>query len=343
MWLRYRKGVDIVFYEVFKEEREALQRHLPGNTKAAFFPLTIQESGHTTLPGGILCIRTQSVIPRAWERDIQAILTRSTGYDHVLPFLEASHRDIPAGYLPHYCSRAVAEHALMMWMALMRRLPAQIENLTRFDRDGLTGWECLGKTVAVVGVGSIGSEVCRLAGALGMEVLGVDIVRRHGWVRYTNLEDALARADVIVCSMNLTADNAGYFSYDVLKRAKPGAVFINVARGEFVRESDLLKLLEEGHLSGVGLDVYADEGALAQAMRSGAPGVHPGADAVSRLAMRKDVLCTPHNAFNTQESVERKAAQTVRQALHFLEHGTFIWNVPRGGHPLGSEQGPPRA
>jgi D-lactate dehydrogenase len=319
----------MVFYEVFEEERQAMERHLPEGLDAAFFRETVQESGHERAPAPFVSIRTQSVMPVEWVSQIRAVLTRSTGYDHVLSFLDAARADIPAGYLPSYCSRAVAEHALMMWISLMRRLPVQTERFRRFERDGLTGLECLGKTLAVVGVGSIGTEVCRIGGALGMEVLGVDIVKRHPSISYVTPHMAVENAHVIVCSMDLTDANRGYFSRGLLGRARRRPVFINVARGEFVDAADLLGLLEEGILSGVGLDVYADEGALAQALRSGAaPGGGP-ARSLLEMSRRTDVLFTPHNAFNTAESVDRKARQSVSQALHFLSHSTFVWNVPR--------------
>ena len=64
---------------------------------------------------------------------------------------------------------------MLMWMALLRKLPQQIQNFATFYRDGITGSECQGKTLLVVGVGNIGSEVARIGQGLGMNVLGVDI------------------------------------------------------------------------------------------------------------------------------------------------------------------------
>lgn len=321
--------MDVCLYEVFEEEERAIRSFLPHGLQAFFSPLTIQESGHTDPPAAIVSIRTQSIVPASWWVKIRAILTRSTGYDHVVAYLREAGSDIPAGYLPLYCSRAVAEHALMLWLALMRRLPLQIAHFHRFNRDGLTGAECRGKRLAVVGVGSIGIEVCRIGEALGMDVIGVDIVKRYASVRYEPVERALAEADVIVCAMNLTQENRGYFSYELLRKTKPGVVFVNIARGEFVDPNDLLRLLEEGHLGGVGLDVFPDEPGLACMLRGRAEGAGRTDEAIVRLAKRPDVICTPHNAFNTAEAVARKASQSVQQILHFLEHGTFLWNVPR--------------
>jgi D-lactate dehydrogenase len=202
-------------------------------------------------------------------------------------------------------------------MALLRKLPQQMANFCRFHRDGLTGFECTGKNLLVVGVGHIGGEVVKIGNGLDMTVRRVDIIPERA---DTAIEDGLPWADIIVCTMNLTKVNRGYFNYELLKRAKRGALFVNVARGELSPTNDLVRLLDEGQLGGVALDVYDDEQKMAVALRSG-QGKFP-------LAGRENVILTPHNAFNTHESVDRKCEQTVQQVVKFLQDGKFIWPVP---------------
>jgi D-lactate dehydrogenase len=322
--------VDIFFYEAFLEEEEALKACLPAGITAGFTSMTVQESGHEAPPCPFVSIRTQSLIPLPWAGKLSGILTRSTGHDHVRRFREESGVRVPAGYLPFYCARAVAEQALVLWMALLRKLPAQVRQLPAFGRDGLTGGECLGRTLLVAGVGNIGIEICRLGRALGMEVLGSDIAEKHPEVRYVSMGEGIARADVIACAMSLNRGNRGFFSYERLKGAKPGAVFVNIARGELSPLKDLMRLLDEGTLGGVALDVYEDEGELAVDLRKGAPAKGTPARLLLELSRRDDVILTPHNAFNTREAVDRKAAQSVDQARSFLSTGTFIWEVPGG-------------
>ncbi|MHC4945804.1 MAG: NAD(P)-dependent oxidoreductase [Planctomycetota bacterium] len=320
---------DLFFYEAFEEEAEAIKRYLPSHLDAGFTWKTIQEEGHDAPPAPLLSIRTQSGIPDTWAGRFESLLTRSTGYDHVRSFLDRTGAEPACGYLPLYCHRAVAEQTLLMWLALLRLLPRQVEQFQRFERDGLTGAECQGKTLAVVGVGNIGSEVVKVGQAMEMEVLGVDIVERHDFVDYVTIDEALARADVVVCAMNLTQENRGYFDYARLKQARAGAIFVNIARGEMSPSRDLLRLLDEGILAGVGLDVFNEEKDLAMALRGGfAEEVKGDAGAALALGERRNVILTPHNAFNTRESVERKAEQSVQQAIHFLEHGRFLWPVP---------------
>jgi D-lactate dehydrogenase len=306
--------MDVYFYEAFEEEVAALRRYLPAGVSAGFSDKTIQETGDWEPDAPLISIRTQSVVPPAWAVKLRGIVSRTTGYDHLVG------QKIPCGYLPHYCSRAVAEQAIMLIMALLRKLPAQTAQFPKFHRDGLTGQECAGKRLLVVGVGNIGAEVVKIAQALGMEARGVDLVQRHDSVSYMSIDDGLAWADIIVCSMNLTEANTGYFRYETLKRAKPGVVFVNIARGEQSPTNDLVRLLDDGHLSGLALDVYENESTLAVGLRSGKAG--------SPLTGRPNVILTPHNAFNTSEAVDRKAEQTVQQIVHFRKHGSFLWVSP---------------
>jgi D-lactate dehydrogenase len=219
--------MDVYFYEAFEEEVEALWRRLPLPLEAGFTGKTIQEQGDLEPPARLISIRTQSVLPKEWGAKLSGIVSRTTGYDHLVG------QQIPCGYLPLYCSRAVAEQAIMLMLALWRRLPQQMAQFPRFHRDGLTGCECEGKNLLVVGVGNIGSEVARIGQGLSMNVRGVDILQKHPFVNHVSIEEGLPWADAIVCCMNLTAENARYFRYETLKQAKPGVLFINVARGEF--------------------------------------------------------------------------------------------------------------
>ena len=161
-----------------------------------------------------------------------------------------------------------------------------------------------------------------------MNVLGVDIVRRHSSVNYVPIEEGLLNADIVVCSMNLTSSNTGYFNSDRFRMFKKGALFVNIARGEMSPPADILQALDDGILSGAGLDVYDHENVLAVSLRAASPSGDPAVQAVLELAKRLNVILTPHNAFNTHESVERKSRQTLEQIAHFREHGSFLWQVP---------------
>jgi len=326
---------DVIFYEAFEEEEAALRRHLPPSCRAVFTWKTIQESGHLSPPARIVSTRTQSAMPPGWMGEIGAIVTRSTGYDHVLSWFALSGRRVPAAYLPDYAKRAVAEQAMLMWTALLRNLKVQMGSMETFHRDGLTGRELSGKTVTVVGVGRIGGEIVDVAAGLGMNVVGVDIVPRDDMsamynLRYVPLEQGLGMADIAVCALPLTEKTFRLLGRDMLSRMPRGGIFVNIARGEISPSEDLLSLLEGGHLSGVGLDVYENEKDLAAVLRGGlAVGQVDSArrrsvEATLSLMKHPRAVCTPHNAFNTAESVERKSLHAAQNIGEFLGTGRFL-------------------
>ena len=196
-----------------------------------------------------------------------------------------------------------------------------------FNRENLTGSECEGKNLLVVGVGRIGTEIVKVAKGLGFVVKGVDIVPDKPDVAYVSKEDGIRWADVIICAMNLTEGNRGYFSYEFLGRAKKGITFVNIARGEMSPLGDLERLLSDGKISGLGLDVFEDEGSLGAVLRSPGSGITPQAAQVNRILSYPNVVLTPHNAFNSCEALQHKSEMTVRQIRHFFEHRDFLWKV----------------
>ena len=315
--------MDVFFYEAFEEEVPALRRHLPSSWSAGFTSATIQESGDAAPRAPLISIRTQSVIPSSWCASLKGVLARTTGYDHLVAFRRAHPDAPPCGSLPKYCGQAVAEQAALLWMALLRRLPLQLDRFRRFQRDGLSGMECAGRALLVCGVGDIGGRIVRIGRGLGMDVRGVDPVQRIGDLTYVDLASGVARADVIVCAMNLTPGNRAIFRYESLKSAKPGALFVNVARGELSPPSDLLRLLNEGVLGGIALDVFDGEPALAASLRSGLPPASDAHRAIAELMKDDRVLLTPHNAFNTLEATERKSRETALQLERFRATGRF--------------------
>lgn len=319
---------DVFFYEAFTEEQKALNDFLPIGVRAGWTWKTIQERGRTEPESGFISIRTQSTIPLAWAGKLRAILSRSTGYDHLLNYRHQVGLNLPCGYLPLYCRNAVAEHALMLWMALLRKLPLQMRQFRTFNRDGLTGVEARERVLLVVGVGNIGYEIVRLGRGIGMRVFGVDIVRKYADVNYRDFSEVAPAADVVVCAMNLTDVNRGYFNEFNLAGLKPGAIFVNVSRGELSPPAELLKMLESGRLGGVGLDVFDCESNLAPVLRERRNPDNPSARAVLKLAGRQDVILTPHNAFNSGEAVMRKSEQSMLQVSTWLEQNRFLWPIP---------------
>lgn len=331
---------DVAFYEVFAEEEELLRKYLPKNYQYLFTAKSIHETATSSMPAKVISIRTQSEIPENWGDLLDGIFTRSTGYDHLTRYLAGSDREIACGYLPKYAARAVAEQAFMLALMLLRKVDSQRESLQSFTRDGLTGTEIQGKLLTVIGAGNIGSELVRIGYGFDMALLGVDIVRRRELIsqfalQYVSLETGITKGDIIICALPLTEETYQMLDYNRLVNVNPEAVLINVSRGEITPPADLLRLLDEEKISGVGIDVYDQEAILGSYLRGeisldGLPNNYKQETLKTNLELLKHprVIATPHNAFNTRESTERKAKKTARNIQSFLSDGRFLTPLP---------------
>jgi D-lactate dehydrogenase len=314
--------MDVMFYEVFAEEEQALKSFLPQNLKVGFTKETVPSLGESP-PAPLISIRTQSVIPPSWEKKLSGIQSRSTGFDHLIRFKKKAVCDVPCGYLPAYASRSVAEHAFLLVMALLKKFKKQIKQFDVFNRDGITGIEILGRDLLVVGVGQIGKEMVILGRGMGMKVKGVDLVPTMDDLEYVTLQEGIRNADVILCALPLTDLTQRMLDYTVLCQARRGAIFVNIARGEISPAGDLKKLLEEGILGGIGLDVYEDEARFADGLRGGQGTLSQSAKDILSLKESNQVILTPHNAFNTREALQRKARQSAQSIVSFIKEKTF--------------------
>lgn len=186
----------------------------------------------------------------------------------------------------------IAEWTIAAMLALFKDLPRAFSQRARgqFDRRAFRGRQLAGKTLAVVGLGGIGREVARLGRALGMRVIGTrrsDAPVEHvdALYRPAELHAMLAQSDVVVVAAQLTAETHHVLDAAALSAMKPGAVLINVARGELVDEAALVAALTAGHLGGFAADVYAGEFDHAPP---------------AQLLAFENVLLTPHTSGQTE-------------------------------------------
>jgi phosphoglycerate dehydrogenase-like enzyme len=194
----------------------------------------------------------------------------------------------------------IAEHAIAMMLALARGLPqyARHQNEARWideaaDQDGMR--ETGGRTLLVVGLGGIGTEVARRAHALGMRVIATRNSSREGphFVAKVGLSNELlalaAEADVVINATPLTPETTGIFNAAFFAAMKQGGYFINVGRGKSVVTDDLVAALKSGQVGGAGLDVTEPEPL---------PDGHP-------LWSLRNVIITPHVAASSDVQNER--------------------------------------
>ena len=178
----------------------------------------------------------------------------------------ATRRGILVLNTPESSTVAAAEHTMAMLLSLARRIPHAHAALVagRWNREQHVGSELSGKTLGVVGLGKIGSEVARRALAFGMRVIAYDPYVTEERARRLSVElgtwdDVLKQADVLTLHVPLAQDTRALIGSSELAAMKPGALLVNCARGGLIDEVALLGALEEGAIGGAALDVFAQE------------------------------------------------------------------------------------
>jgi len=196
--------------------------------------------------------------------------------------------------LPHFSKRTVAELALACMFALARRLVPLTVAMRAKEWKRQDGANIAGKTLGIIGLGSIGKEVAKVARGVGMNVIAYDIAYDDAFLKEWNVTKAdlntvLASSDFLTLHASFTPELKHLIGRIELARMKRGAFLINLARGEIVDEGALLEALESGALAGAGLDVFSEEPPFKN-------------DMLTRLIQHPNVIATPHVGAFTPET-----------------------------------------
>ncbi len=222
----------------------------------------------------------------------------------------------------------MAEHVLGMMIALARRFPtliqAQAKHVWRDSETHDEVAELQGQTVLVVGIGDIGQEVAKRAGAFGMRILGLrrrgDLPPPPGFEAVFGIDDlaqALTGADHVVVTLPHTPRTRGLFDDAAFAAMKPGAIIYNVGRGPVIDTTALIAALELGRLAGAGLDVTDPEP------------LPPD----SPLWDMENVLITAHTSGGTPRYWERQGA-LIAENIRRIQRGELPRNIvdPEAGY-----------
>lgn len=230
----------------------------------------------------------------------------------------ARRRGIQVCNMPGTNSRAVAEAALMLMLSVLRRC-LKLDAATRrgdgwrldpalFDDIGELG----GRSVGLVGYGAVPARLAPVLSALGARVLYTATApKADAAAEWRELPELLAQSDIVTLHLPLNAKTERLMDRAAFAGMKPGAVFINTARGGLVDEPALVEALRDGHLSGAGLDVFDDEPL--------------GADA-PLLAM-DNVVLQPHVAWLTRETLDRSVRVAVENCRRLRDGEVLVHRV----------------
>jgi D-3-phosphoglycerate dehydrogenase / 2-oxoglutarate reductase len=170
--------------------------------------------------------------------------------------------------------------------------------------DVLMGRQLAGSTIGIIGYGSIGRHLGRLAKAMEMEVLVADpfVTIDDTEIRHVPLDDLLAQADYVVCLAIANAQTENLIGQAALARMRAHAFFINLSRGNLVDEAALAAALREGRIAGAAMDV----------------GRAPDQMPTPELARLPNVIATPHIGGLTPQAIEHQSSETVRQVARII-------------------------
>jgi phosphoglycerate dehydrogenase-like enzyme len=249
---------------------------------------------------------------------LRLVAFTGTGAASFVDLPAAAERGIAVANVTGYGDIAVAEHALALTLALARRVAEGDGAIRAGQWAGAQGIELAGKTAGIVGYGGIGARFARLLEAVGMRVVAwtahPDPARLTSPAqRFVPLAELMATCDVVSLHLLLTDDTRGMIDEPLLRSMKPGALLVNTARAELIASGALESVLADGQVRAA-LDVFETEPLAADSPLRGLP----------------NVILSPHQGYNTPESLERMLDAVVANMENYL-----------AGRPASIVAGPP--
>lgn len=253
---------------------------------------------------------TSDIIENA--HNLKVIGRAGSGLDNV-DKNAASKRGIVVMNTPGGNTITTAEHAVALLFSIARKIPNANASMAagKWEKKKFMGVELYNKTIGVIGLGRIGTEVARRCQGLGMNVIAFDPFLSEEKADEMGIEKVeimqlFKRADFITIHTPLTAETKNMISRKTINLMKDGVYIINCARGGIVNENDLLEGLNRGKVAGAALDVFEKE----------PPENNP-------LVGHEKVVCTPHLGASTQEAQENVAVAVAEQIRDYLINGTI--------------------
>jgi len=351
----------VIIYVVDAEpfEVDFLVAHLRSHDVRA-----VRDSAAIGADAQIICVFITTLVDEAFlatHPNLRFVATRSKSVQHI-DVAACRARGISVGNVANYGDNTVAEHTFALILAVARRLReiVALKQQGAFSYEATRGVELEGKTLGIIGMGRIGQRVASLARAFQMNVIAHDVeapeelAQRLGF-QFVPLEELWPKADILSLHANLSAETYHLLNQRTLSLCRSGVLIVNTARGALIETNALREALDSGQVGGVGLDVLQDErvlrdnsaniigadivknirsDALAQEARD-ADRVRELQDLMlgDALLARRNVIFTPHVAFNTVEAVARilqRTAENMERFIGEVEESAGA-NTPAGG------------
>jgi len=220
-------------------------------------------------------------------KNLKHVVFLGTGAASYMNVPELEALGVKVDTIKGYGDTAVAEHTVALMMACCRDLARMDRGIRSGSWQPMEGVQVFGKTLGIVGLGGIGSEVARIGRGLGMAAIAFNRTpRKDAVVPLVDLDTLLRTSDVVSLHLTLGDETRGFLDAARIARMKPGAILVNTARGALVDEQAMIAALQSGHIRHAGLDVFHNEPLKAD---------HP-------LARIDNVTLSAHAAFRTPEA-----------------------------------------
>ncbi|MCL4429798.1 MAG: hydroxyacid dehydrogenase [Chloroflexi bacterium] len=318
------------FFEVQDWEEPILKRGLTGFDVQLFNDALDEENINEAKDAEVISVFIYSNLNSALINQLEKarrISTRSTGFDHI-DLNAAKEKGIIVCNVPVYGDTTVAEHTFALLLSLTRLITDSYERTRQGDFmcEGVRGTDLSGKVLGVLGTGRIGTKVIEIAKGFKMHVVAYDrypnvnLADTLGF-QYVDWQDLLKQSDVISLHLPLTDETFHFLNKDTIALMKQGAIVLNTARGGLIDSQALTQALVNGRLGGAGLDVLEEETLIreeAQLLLDNVPRERLATMLRAHILLRlKNVIITPHCAFNSKESLERLVNVTVENVKAF--------------------------
>jgi len=306
-------------------DRELLGDALAGQAEINLDFIEVRLTGETALLAdghdAVCCFvhdeLNSGVIEILADKGIRWIALRCAGFNNV--DLEACRKHgIKVSRVPAYSPYAVAEHAVGLILELNRKY-SRAHNRIRendFSLDGLQGFDIHGKTVGIIGTGTIGACFARIMAGFGCRILAYDVQENSTVTdlggRYVGLDELFASSDIISLHCPLLPETKHLIRRETIEKMKRGVMIINTSRGALLDTSDAIGAIKSGQIGYLGLDVYEEEeGVFFENLSSRI--IHD--DDLMRLTTFPNVRITSHQAFFTHEALANIAKTTAENLV----------------------------
>ena len=316
-------AIKMLFFDYRKAEYNFFKTHKFDNYDIKFYDFSLNQDSLELIPQEdkdsavvisvfINSFLTAEVINSF--KNLRIISTRSTDYDNINN-KACRLRNINVVNVPNYGSTAISEYTFGLMISLLRKI-AYADNSVRrgdFAQKDFIGNDLNGLVLGVVGTGSTGYAVCKLANAFEMKVLGYDLQQKKELcdsVEYTDFENLLKNSDIITLHLPFTGNNYHMFSKYEFELMKKGAYFINVSRGELVDNLYLKEGLQTGRIAGAALDVLACREVcknckiFSDQLEVSSLSCFEDSEVIKELIKMPNVIITPHIAYESKGAVD---------------------------------------